>query len=198
MDFSNSFTTINLTFFLRPTTPITKDLCHFNDGFQLSTRRKDLRRIKTAGFVTEFGAVSESATGLAEVRFVADHFDGDDKDTSMPLSWFYWIRIPPQDDYRKELARTFAPKVAGDILRHAFDASSGAFQLEFRAATTAATEVFIHAALNYPHGYSVETSPQGCVSFEKPSWTKSGSIAFTASSACFGTTIAIRVSAKAP
>ena len=43
-------------------------LCHLNDGLQLSTRRDDLRRLGTAGFVTEFGGVADVATGRAEVR----------------------------------------------------------------------------------------------------------------------------------
>ena len=46
-----------------PTTPLAKELCHFNDGFQLTQRTDDLRRLRTAGIVTEFGAVSASATG---------------------------------------------------------------------------------------------------------------------------------------
>ena len=42
---------------------------------QLSTREKDLRRLHTAGFVTEFGGVSDSDTGRAEVRYVAEKLD---------------------------------------------------------------------------------------------------------------------------
>jgi hypothetical protein len=42
---------------------------------QLGTREKDLRRLHTAGFVTEFGGVSDSDTGRAEVRYVAEKLD---------------------------------------------------------------------------------------------------------------------------
>ena len=74
-----------------PVTPIAKDICHFNDNFQIKVRREDLKRLNTPGFVTEFGAVEDVATGLAEVRFVADHLDGGG--TGMPLSWVYWVCV---------------------------------------------------------------------------------------------------------
>ena len=69
-----------------PTTPATIELCHFNDDFQLNTREKDLKRLHTAGFITEFGAVSDKPTGIDEVRFVCDHMDK----MNPPISWTFW------------------------------------------------------------------------------------------------------------
>ena len=40
-----------------PTTNIAKEICHYNDAFQLDIRREDLQRLNAPGFVTEFGAV---------------------------------------------------------------------------------------------------------------------------------------------
>ena len=87
-------------------------------------------RIKTAGFVTEFGAVSDTPTGLAEVRFVANEFDGSANE-SMPLSWLYWIGIPPKTTTRRSW-RAFCASGHGDIISHTFDASTGDFALHFR------------------------------------------------------------------
>merc|ERR1712086_480118 len=69
-----------------PTSPLTKQFCHFNDGFLMKHREDDIRRLQTAGFVTEFGAVSPVPTGLAEVEFVLDHLDAMDP----PSSWAFW------------------------------------------------------------------------------------------------------------
>lgn len=100
-----------------PTSPFSIPLCHFNDDFQLTHREEDLRRtfgtaqhantfsarieltrprdttntitgLGTAGFVTEFGAVSDKPTGVNEVRFVAAHMDS----MSPPISWTFWVR----------------------------------------------------------------------------------------------------------
>eukprot|EP00976_Prorocentrum_cordatum_P061108 1176165-Prorocentrum_minimum.AAC.1 len=41
---------------------------------------------QTAGFVTEFGGVTDTETGVAEVQFVLDLFDK----MSPPTSWAFW------------------------------------------------------------------------------------------------------------
>lgn len=160
-----------------PTTPLAVVVCHLNDGLQLQHRRDDLHRLGAAGIVTEFGAVSDAATGLAEVRYVAEHFDG----PGMPLSWIYWAHVPDQDDYRAELARSYPRAVAGDIVSVAFNASNGDFALEFvpfvpelvpankttKTRTMAAawpTEVFLSRQHHYPKGWAVSVTPKGCCS----------------------------------
>jgi len=159
-----------------PTTFLTKTLCHLNDGLQLSQRRSDLKRLRTAGIVTEFGAVSDTPTGLAEVRFVADHFDGNGspEGEQTPLSWIYWDKIPPAEDYRRELARSYPRAVAGDIVSMKFNASSGDFLLRFRphvyseATNTTGcdpdrcTEVFLSREHHYPNGWKVDVKPKSC------------------------------------
>ena len=61
--------------------PAVKALCHVNDGAQLDVRRADLKRIRTGGFVTEFGDMADVDTGRAEVRHVASLLEG-----TFPLS----------------------------------------------------------------------------------------------------------------
>ncbi len=144
-----------------PTTPLAIGVCHVNDGLQLKYRRDDLRRLGAAGIVTEFGAVSDVATGLAEVRYVAEHFDG----PGMPLSWIYWNHIPDQDDYRAELARSYPRAVAGDIVTVSFNASNGDFVLVFEPEGTPATvptEIFLSRQHHYPKGWKVTVTPKGC------------------------------------
>ena len=149
-----------------PTTPITKGICHFNDAFQLTQRTSDLRRLKTAGFVTEFGAVSASNTGLAEVRFVLEHLDK----ASPPLSWTFWSGVPGNATYRQELARPYPRAVAGQTRYLAFDAPRQNFTLKFEphaaAATAAAaaadTEIFVSSKLVYPNGWTATATPAGC------------------------------------
>eukprot|EP00656_Telonema_subtile_P057434 TRINITY_DN9447_c0_g1_i2.p1 TRINITY_DN9447_c0_g1~~TRINITY_DN9447_c0_g1_i2.p1 ORF type:complete len:288 (+),score=63.89 TRINITY_DN9447_c0_g1_i2:261-1124(+) len=144
-----------------PTTPKTIALCHFNDGFQLKQRESDLKRLKTAGIVTEFGAVAGVPTGLAEVKFVAEHFDA----ASPPLSWAFWNNDEVSSPaYIKELSRAHPQAVAGDLTSFSFDSSSAAFTLNYKSAdavSSLTTDVFL-GALQYPNGWTVTTSPEGC------------------------------------
>jgi endoglycosylceramidase len=147
-----------------PVTTQQVQFCHFNDGFTLTQRESDLRRLQTAGFVTEFGAVSDSSTGLAEVRFVADAMDA----VSPPLSWAFWATIPSEDDYRKELARPYPRAVAGDIASLNFNATTAAFRLTYSPhvgvqGDAATTEIYL-GAYHYPSGYTLDVSPAECCS----------------------------------
>jgi hypothetical protein len=114
-----------------PTTKLAQEICHFNDGFQLSNRRKDLKRLDAPGFVTEFGAVSSKPTGLAEVRFVADHLDG--AGTGMPLSWIFWDHnlFWNDENYRREIARSYPMAIGGDVSNFFFNATDGETLLEY-------------------------------------------------------------------
>jgi hypothetical protein len=50
--------------------PTPTPLPTYATGDQMKQRGEDLRRLHTAGFVTEFGAVSDKPTGLAQVQQV--------------------------------------------------------------------------------------------------------------------------------
>lgn len=147
-----------------PVTPITKDICHFNDGFQLKNRRDDLKRLHTPGFVTEFGAVEDVVTGLAEIRFVLDHIDGEGE--GMPLSWIFWdynLVDRSSDTYRTELARSYPTAVAGTILTFSFNVSTGHMALMYLPnSATASTELYLSSKYQYKHGFNVVASPSGC------------------------------------
>ncbi len=144
-----------------PTTPATIELCHFNDDFQLETREKDLQRLNTAGFVTEFGAVSDKPTGIDEVRFVCDHMDK----MNPPISWTFWDHnlIFGDANYEKELSRAYPQAVAGTIESFHFDAKTSEFTMSYVSSHIAmqTTEIFLGNAF-YPNGTNVLVSPESC------------------------------------
>ena len=59
---------------------------NFDTWLTFAARDRDKRRLNTALFMTEFGAVGTSATGLREVTVVADGADA----LQPPASWAYW------------------------------------------------------------------------------------------------------------
>jgi hypothetical protein len=126
----------------------------------MTTREKDLRRLNTAGFITEFGAVSDSVTGFNEVRFVCDHMDS----MSPPISWTFWDGnlIFGDVKYEKELSRAYPRAVAGEIESFSFDANTSEFTLKYvSGAAMETTEVFLGTAF-YPNGTDVSVSPETC------------------------------------
>ena len=142
-----------------PTTPVTQELCHVNDGLQLGNRDADLMRLQTAGFVTEFGGVSDVATGRAEVRYVAEKLDA----MTPPSSWAFWAGVPSEPAYRAELARSYPRATAGDIVAMSFDAGTSRFALSYQPLMQGGrTELFLSSALHYPHGWDVALEPMGC------------------------------------
>ena len=92
-------------------------LCNVTDGRTFTQRAKDATKLKTALFMTEFGAVDTSSTGLREIREVADGADKLDP----PLSWAYWAwdqfkgrGASGAEDLRwSEIMRSYAPRVEG-------------------------------------------------------------------------------------
>ena len=111
-----------------PDNPFEIELCKLDDNFTLSQRNKDLLRLQTAGFVTEFGAVNGVSTGLHEVRRVADAMDA----MSPPISWCFWDHNEPKSSsYRKELARSYAIAVPGLLLYQRFNATTSVFEFAF-------------------------------------------------------------------
>jgi len=148
-----------------PTNPILKELCHFNDGFQMKHREQDLRRLQTAGFVTEFGAVYPSETGFAEVEFVLNHFDA----MQPPTSWAFWDQglIMRQNEtnrnaYLKLLARAYPRAVSGVLHTIHWESSTAAFEMQYTPAS-GNTTVFLPKKFHYPNGYDVVVSPDGAV-----------------------------------
>lgn len=97
--------------------------------------------------------MSDTATGIAEVRFVAEHTDAMDP----PTPWCYWDKIPGELDYQQELARPYARATASTIAPDGmkYDADTKAFSLSYdHDGSGRETDVFL-GALNYPNGWEV-------------------------------------------
>jgi len=160
-----------------PTSWFEKQLCHTNDHFSLNQRAKDIARLQTAGFVTEFGAVNPSPTGLAEVQFVLEHFES----MTPPTSWAFWDfhEITGHSNktqvaaYIRLLARPYPTALAGELVSLNFDSQSSAFRMQYKSSASGSTELFLPKQLRYPSGYSVKVSPKGAVDiFETDSGLK--------------------------
>jgi endoglycosylceramidase len=155
-----------------PTTPFTKELCKFNDGDQIGQRSSDLRRLRTAGFITEFGAVSAKPTGLGEVLQVLDSFDAGSSGTVAPFSWCFWAGIPADGTpYRRELARAYPHIVAGTVLDLSFDNTTSAFSLRFHsevAVEEMSTSEVIVPVLRYGNSsrWVAGAKPDGCCALD--------------------------------
>jgi len=150
-----------------PTSWFEKQLCHANDHFSLNQRAKDLARLQTAGFVTEFGAVNPSPTGLAEVQFVLEHFES----MTPPTSWAFWDfhEIMGHSNktqvaaYIQLLARPYPTALAGELVSLNFDSQSSAFRMQYKSSASGSTELFLPKQLRYPSGYSLKVSPKSVV-----------------------------------
>jgi len=153
-----------------PTNPILKELCHFNDGFTMKQREKDLRRLQTAGFVTEFGAVNPVPTGLAEVEFVLDQFDSMDP----PTSWAFWDygeltghNATQVEAYLRTVARAYPRAVSGELKSMHFDARSSSFKMEYQAISGGETELFLPVQRRYSDGFRVTSTPPNVLTIRK-------------------------------
>ena len=145
-----------------PDNPFEIEICKLDDNFTLSQRNKDLLRLQTAGFVTEFGAVNGVSTGLHEVRRVADAMDA----MSPPISWCFWDHNEPKSNsYRKELARSYESAVPGLLLYQRFNTTTSFFEFAFEQMEVHdknVMEIFLSKQYHYPNGFKMSFEPQGC------------------------------------
>jgi len=149
-----------------PTTLFTKVLCHLNDDAQVEVRESDIHRLKTAGFVTEFGAVSDAPSGLREINYVAQKLD------HIKVSWCFWsdygsITEQP-DNYNQNLARSYPIATAGDLNYFHFDENSSVFEMAYIPSEVQSqskfttTEMFLSEKYHYPNGFDCVVEPQDC------------------------------------
>merc|ERR1712048_1405913 len=154
-----------------PTSWFEKQLCHANDHFSLNQRAKDLRRLQTAGFVTEFGAVNPVPTGLAEVEFVLDYFDAMDP----PTSWAFWDyneltghnNKTQTEAYLKTVARAYPRAISGELKSMHFDSKTSSFRIEYQAVLGGETELFLPLQRRYPNGFKVTAAPANVLTITK-------------------------------
>ena len=69
-----------------PTPGPQRKLCNHADGLLFATRTNDRKRLRTALFMTEFGATFSGANGLFEIDAVASLAEAQ----TPPVSWAFW------------------------------------------------------------------------------------------------------------
>jgi len=151
-------------------------LCDVTDGKTFRARAKDAARLRTALFMTEFGATSGVATGLKEIETVADDADAQ----SPPASWTYWCldqwHPDPADTRWGAISRPYAEQVDGTGV--AFLVRERSFRLTFATnalgpagAHQGTTRIFVPGGLASAEQVAVE--PKGALvllSKEPRSW----------------------------
>eukprot|EP01061_Rhynchopus_euleeides_P011757 TRINITY_DN2131_c0_g1_i1.p1 TRINITY_DN2131_c0_g1~~TRINITY_DN2131_c0_g1_i1.p1 ORF type:complete len:512 (+),score=225.32 TRINITY_DN2131_c0_g1_i1:48-1538(+) len=132
----------------------------------MSTVVKDVTKLETASFLTEFGALTPSAShpdseGSLEIEAVLAEAD------KTLQSWTYWDvaglvdgRLNLEDDKYTPFIRPFAQAVAGTPTHMQYDRKTKKFELDFTADTsiTQPTVVAVPKAI-YTNGYAVATTP---------------------------------------
>ncbi len=122
-------------------------LCNATDGYFFDTRKKDIQRLGTGHFLTEFGAMEGTTIGVESIDFVTNQAD------RLIESWAYW-QFKNYNDITtvsgttggesfylgngqldtakvKALARTYAQFTAGVPLVHSFNPLTAVFTLSF-------------------------------------------------------------------
>jgi len=137
--------------------------CIKASDWQIGVRGKDVKRLNTAGFLTEFGAVDPSNEYARNyLTGVADIVD------SFLHSWTYWymhVDVENGNAELKTLARSYARKTAGVINSMNFDSESSEFILKFKTgAVGGETEIFASDTYYYTAGKDVIVDATDAVS----------------------------------
>ena len=126
-------------------------LCEGLNGWQIGVRGKDTVRLKSAGFLSEFGAIDPTNANALKLMDLtmskADEF---------LHSWSYWYVHVAEDGSNpeaKSLARTYARRTAGQITNMKFDAETAEFELEYVGCRVGGeTEIYLSKEFHYPKG----------------------------------------------
>ncbi|GMH73150.1 hypothetical protein TL16_g06106 [Triparma laevis f. inornata] len=128
--------------------------CVKASDWQIGVRGKDVERLNTAGFLSEFGAVDPNN------EYARDYLRGvgDVVDTFLH-SWTYWymhVDVENGNAELRTLARSYARKTAGVVESMNFDSDSGEFVLTFTTgAVGGESEIFASDFYYYGRGKNV-------------------------------------------
>jgi endoglycosylceramidase len=153
-------------------------------------RQSDLRRLQCPGFLSEFGALSNTSSAVEEINVMTGLAD------SFMQSWTYWQfksynDITTQAFYHnyaveslydqdgqpewnkiRALSRTYAQATAGHVVAMSFDPDTAYFTLVYTVRADVKrddTVIFASDVLQYPRGSTVTVLPAGCCSVSRPS-----------------------------
>jgi len=137
-------------------------------------RSREIKRMKTAGFLTEFDMCNKKER-LVEVLDVCDahmcSWTGWEYKSFVPItgvcSPFYTADGAVVNERVRILARTYAPAVAGRTTLVKFDEESSAFILEYTidGGAKQPTEIYYNSQLRYTNGIDVKLTPATAATF---------------------------------
>jgi len=147
-------------------------LCDVLAAATVDVRAADISRLGGGGFITEFGACSDSQACLGEIERVTANADRvlqswaywqfkyfDDLTTvSGPVESFYTFNGSLQENKVAALSRTYAPVVAGSPVSMKYDPSSKAYRLRYiteNSTVALLSEIYLNRAMHYSTGADV-------------------------------------------
>jgi endoglycosylceramidase len=142
-------------------------LCSKNDKIFANIRQKDIQRLQTAGFMTEFGAIDtendEKLNSIISILELADTYNP-------PLSWSFWNFKTCDDKVNSAmyfpngtvknkismiLSRPYVQSIHGIVKYMNFDTTTGTFILNAVANLTQPVVIFLSPKFNYKNGYKI-------------------------------------------
>ncbi|KAG2377959.1 hypothetical protein C9374_008581 [Naegleria lovaniensis] len=168
--------------------PNNRFLCQIGDDAVLGAKEYDVKRFKTGGFMTEFGALSNFTQSAHEIEWITGLAD------EYLRSWTYWqfkyyndvttAASPPtiesfygpngelQSRKVKALSRTYAQAVCGNPTRMTFDPAFSEFYLSFNYVKSLncdsqPTVVYFNQEFYYPTGFNVQVTPPNALSVKQ-------------------------------
>ena len=142
------------------------DACYEINDLQWYWRLDDTKRLKTAGFLTEFGAVPYTELGFKLIDYEADMADDN------LVSWTYWyLNMDSERDTAQvpSITRTYAYQVASmDVKRMRYNVTDKSFLLEYimdvmMVEKNLTTKVYFSYDIHYPNGVDYNVKPEGYV-----------------------------------
>lgn len=111
----------------------------------MKARLKDVKKLKSAGILSEFYIINKEGEKNVEIMDLCDQYSH---------SWFGWLYNPSPSDYIiPQIIRTFSHRVSGNIIDQRFSETSKFYSLIFHYDKGSGdTIIFINKERNYKNG----------------------------------------------
>lgn len=131
-------------------------------SYVFDLRVEDTKRLRSAGFMSEFGAISENSAGLEYLSNMLDRADAE------AVAWTYYqmVASPSIDQPNwevKYLVRAYPQAVAGQLVDFHFDVGTKKFVIHYVPDPQGTTEVFASRHFLYRSGMDWDVTPSGAL-----------------------------------